>query len=392
MKKFKNRRFIGLAITLCIAFAPAVQAYNQSFADYVANLHLQSYPAIEKKAEKEFQPPQSIGEWLKALRTPRVLDLRKLDDRDKRKIAFEQMVQPVTSRENVVDRALVDKMQLVRGDTRATDHLVSRLTTAPNGKNLLKTTVGAKRLVEMISKQTTDIDALRRHQAIIRELTSNDSLRNKCNELLTKMNVVEPLVYDLFSRDEEIENPKVKVVKSLIGLTGAGLTTTTRLGEAFTFLPLILLAAELGTLATVKNPIARGIAQGALPGSIVTTLFLPISSAAVRLGAHIRLNMQEKLIGMATYLTALKQLIYDMGTNTEIRSAMPNLKTISQLLHHDQKASKEFNALNKLLSKSTFNREKPSALSSPGNIVDAYRKIIQEGIRKEYAPAMNLLG
>ena len=401
MKKLlKNKQAIALLVVLSIVSTPAVHAYTQEFANTAANIHLQSFPVIEEKEPiKEFKMPQGLGDLLKIFRSKRELGLRKFDEREKREIAFKQMPQKPAFKEEVIDAPFVEKMLLVRGDSgRPMDHLMTRLTTAANGKSLLKTTAGAKRFVEMITQPTTNIDVLKKRQEIILQLVNNNALRTKCNNLLTKMQRAEPLVYDLYSRNSDNEAEKMKAVDSQFKLTETNiLTITTRTQEAGEIIAITLpfIAALGGTINVAvaketQDKTIAGIEAGF--GTAFTSIFAFGGLTQMKLGLHVRLNMQERLIGMATYLTALKKLIYTVGKNSTIGPLMPELKTISQQLHHDQEASKGFNTLNKLLSTSTFAKEKPSAFSSPGRIVNSYREMIKEDVRKEYAQAMNLLG
>ena len=130
--------------------------------------------------------------------------------------------------------------------------------------------------------------------------------------------------------------------------------------------------------------------------AIVLTVFSPLTFVGVAAQSktqwYTRLNMQERLIGMATYLTSLKGLVYTLGKDETVGPLLPTLKKISQQLRYDESGSDEFNKLNALLSKDTFSEGNPSGFSSPGRVVNAYREVIKEEVRKEYAEAMNLLG
>ena len=184
----KSKKIIGLLTVFGILLSPSIQAYNREFLDHVANAHLQSFPSIKT----ETPPDQTLkmegwGDLWKRARSKRELGLRPFNYRDRREMAFQQAAsRPLMG--DVIDRTLVEKMLLVRGETdRPADHLMYRLTTDSEGKSLLKTTMGAKRFVEMISQVTTDVKELARRQSIIKALVENDALRETCNELLSKM-------------------------------------------------------------------------------------------------------------------------------------------------------------------------------------------------------------
>ncbi len=401
----KNRLSIGLLIAFGTVCTPALQAYSQEYADAIANIHLQSFPSIEKDLTPEkVLTPQGLKDMWKLFQSKRELGLRELGEREKREMAFKQM--PLTPQdETVIDARLVEKMLLVRGDTeRATDHLMTRVTTAPNGKKLLQTTVGAKRFVEMLSEPTTNMQKLFTRQSIIKELVNNDELRAECSRLLETIKRVEPLVYDLYSRNQESETERMKVVDSQLGLTGTKtLTVTTRALDAIFLGSLVApIIGGLGTYQRVRKykrthtqeDLESAIKWGG--GTALYTIEYPLifvsAIAQVKMQSYIRLNMQERLIGMATYLHALRELIYRVGKNSTISPLMPTLRTTSQKLYKDDEASKEFNKLNNLLRSRAFKREKPSIFSSPGTIINAYREMIKESVRKEYSAAMNLLG
>lgn len=394
----KNRQIIGLVTILGILVSPTIQAYNREYLDHVANAHLQSFPSI--KTDETPEPTlkmEGLGDLWRMARSKRALGLRPLNARDKHEISFKQALsRPIIG--DSIDRTLVEKLLLVRGETdRPGDHLMYRLITDPNGKNLLKTSMGAKCFVEMISQATTDVKELARRQSIIKALVENNALREACNNLLSKMEAVEPYVYDLYSRNPESESEKTKVVGSNLGLNGTTtLTITTRLQETFNAgsmaFPLLLAGLAKRARKAGKNQMADMWKKEA----IVITLLSPLTFVGVaaqsKVQWHTRLNMQERLIGMATYLTSLKELVYTLGKDKTVGPLLPTLKKISQQLQRDESGSDGFNKLNRLLSKRTFSEGNPSGFSSPGRIVNAYREIIKKDVREEYAQALNLLG
>ncbi|TET33398.1 hypothetical protein E3J61_04080 [Candidatus Dependentiae bacterium] len=394
-KALKIRRIISLLVAIATLVSPSLQAYTQEYVNKIADNHLRTFPVIEKAPHKEESiKPKNFKAFLQMITKPRHLGLRDLNDRDKREIAFKYMQQAPFSQEDIIAASLVDKLNLIRGEARPNDHLMGRLTTDPAGKELLMTTAGAKRFVEIVAQPTTDLTTIRKRQTIIRELVNNDALRIQCNQLLAKIQKAEPFVFDMYTRNPDSEEEKMKMADSQIGLKGTNtLTVTTRTGEVIFAIGVPLMIA--GSLFQL----GKGIKEDD-PTKIVGGAFFTLYTLLVQLGAvwnmkvtvDIRKNMQERLMGMATYLSSLKQLAQTLEKDSAIGQLIPELNKIVQQLEYDKNASKDFNRLNELLRKKTFIEGTPSALSSPGNIVNAYRRAIQEEVRKEYAPAMNLLG
>lgn len=399
MKKiFKHKHTLGVIFALTLAYNPVANAYTQEFADYVANRYLSTFPTIATEKKPEMIIPKSYKDFVKFMWTPRYLGLRDLHERDMREITFKQMQKAPTIDTPVIDRQFIDKMQIVRGEAQAMDHLAARITMIPEAHNFLHTflhtQVGTKRLIEMLSQPMLSLAGLRSRQTIIKTLVSNDLLRNQCTKLLEKIKASESLVFDLYTRNDESESEKLKFVQSAIpGVRGAGLSITTRLMDLFILaylaVPPILTyqAIQHARTTTEQN---KAVEKGVM--ALMFGIDYPIFISLLKLLTNIRLNMQERLMGMATYIASLQQLVKIVQENSAIAPLLPELQTVSQQLAYDARASKEFNQLNKLLRTSTFAEGKPSALSSPGNIVGAYEKIIKESVRKEYAAAMNLLG
>ena len=210
MKKMqKIRRIVGLVVAIAITVSPSLQAYTQEYVSKIADKHLQTFPVVDKPEFKEESlQPKNFKALLNMITTPRQLGLRDLNDRDKREIAFKHMKLAPFSQEDIIDASLVDKLNLIRGEARPNDHLMGRLTTDPAGKELLMTTAGAKRFVEIVAQPTIDLTAIRKRQTIIRELVNNDALRIQCNQLLAKIQKTEPLVFDMYTKSTEAEDEK----------------------------------------------------------------------------------------------------------------------------------------------------------------------------------------
>ncbi len=395
----KTRRIIGLLVAIATLVSPSIQAYTPEYIDHVLNNHLSTFPAVEREAEKPVKSlsQASFADYYRALRAKRDLGLRKLTEREKKEIIYKQMPNQSFLPASVIDKTFVDKINLVQGEKNLTDHLAQRINTAPDGTSLLQTEVGKKRLIEMLAQPTSNMQELGKRQSIIRELVKNDTLRKECSALLKKMNAAEHLVLELYTKqgldaqEKELNSTRLFQALRLSGPTA--LSTTTRIGQGFvgalaTIGPLLLAVA-----ADIAKDKEYGTAGGAaILGAYFTALVTIPMLGNLKLLRHVYLNMQERLIGMATYLNSLKQLMHALDGNAVVAPLLPELKQVSQQLQYDQNASKEFNQLNKLLQKRTFKEGPPSALFSPGNIMVAYRNVVQESVRREYAKAMNFLG
>src|SRR5690606_23418317 len=72
---------------------------------------------------------------------------------------------------------------------------------------------------------------------------------------------------------------------------------------------------------------ARKMARAILGGFITVPLVLILTSVQKQM-INMSQNMQQKLIGVATYINGIKQLITIMGSNTKLAGHMPELKNI----------------------------------------------------------------
>jgi hypothetical protein len=258
----------------------------------------------------------------------------------------------------------------------------------------------------MISQPTTNVLLIQKRQQIIQELVHNDALREKCSAILVKMRNVEPLFYDLHTLKELKELDKTLYFGSIWAKMGLNrpfpLSFSTRMTQltstvgSSSMLIMAIIGIKYGpkTLAQAQGGDSAATSRLLLGSyfSLISPILSLLSLSVMKQQANAMLNMQERLIGASTYFRGMKQIVYDLGMNSIIRQALPELKTISQELHYSAEKSHDFNEFNYLISKSTFNEGNPSYFSSIGNILVAYQEFMKESVRLEYAQAKNLLG
>lgn len=412
-------------LVMSILLNLTTHSYDQKFVYHVTTSNINTLTHIETKPPKTTPPVTGtiLGELVHSLHTPRELKLKNLSSRDKRTMIFEQIDPEINNQETIIDQFFVDKMGLAHGYANPHDHLVHRLITDIGNNTVLKTEIGVKRFIEMLSQPTTHIPELIKRQTIIKELVYNDTLRTQCNTLLDTIKSVEHYFFELYTK-QGLEKSEQNLLKFQPFFTKLGwnqpssLTLSTRflqLLQVFGSMSLILLAigASIDLSKKIKNytktddPIFEKLrndidefAQQTFWERIAKTrrataemLFILTAPFQTLLGLsylkeHIDeiLNIQEILIGFATYVRELKKLFHLMNTE------MPEIQTILQELRYNSQASQAFNQLNAILKKDTFARENPSIFSSPGNILTAYQYLAQPSIRKEYSRIFNMLG
>lgn len=403
---------ISFLIVFSLFATPLLQAYSTNFTDRVANHYLSAFKTIdsnqsEEKAKKKGFSQQNLIDHLRAIMAPRELGLQELGPREMAEIEF-KAVPSAPQEADIIDFNYVDKMELVKNlnNTTPQDHLISRLTKSPKGHQYLQTTMGHNKFVQMITQPVANLETLEKRQTIIKELVHNDALRTECRATLKKMSDAEALFYDLHLIKELKELEKTLYFAPFFDKAGLNrpvpLSIGTRgqqgfqvLGTSLSLVMAILVRTfghRLYEKAQENNELAK---QGlGLMGvySVISPIVSIISLGTLKQQVNATLNIQERLIGASSYLTGIKKLLYSLNMNPTIRAVMPELKQISNDLHFNNKKSHEFNELNSLLSKSTFDEGKPSVFSSVGNVLVAYKQFMKESVRAEYADAKNLLG
>ncbi len=431
MKNKLLQKLVCYTLAMSLMWSFNSHSYDQAFICHVINNNINTLITVKPNPEPSV-PDTIVGNLIQTLALPRKLKLKNLNSRDKRTIIFEQVQPELNADDTIIDQFFVDKMGLVHGYTNPDDHLVNRLCTDLQNNMLLKTEIGIKRFIEILVQPTINIQTLYNRQTIIKELVENDALRIQCMQLLDTIQSVEPYFFTLYSK-EGLEKSEQSLLKFQSFFTKLGwnkisaLTLSTRslqLLQTFGVLSLIMFAlgAVMGTSQRILNYAQTNGFQNILhdidnslrlyatstsfnermnDARKVTAeaFFICTSPFQILLGLNELkdyieeiLNIQELLMGFATYLHTANKLFHLFDNNLSIKHSMPHLQSARQELVHCPSASEEFNQLNDILQKDIFAQENPSFFSSPGNILTAYKHIAQPSIRKEYSTILNALG
>ncbi len=431
MKHYFLKKTVCYALIISMLCTISIYPYDQAFRNQIVSSNINTFTSFEASSPPLDSPPSSalLSDLIRSLLAPRTLKLKNLTPKDKRTLIFEQIESCINLDDTVIDQFFADKLNLIHGHTNPHDHLMTRLTTDTEGTPLLKTEMGAKRFIEILSQPTTNIKEISRRQTIIKELVQNSRLRNQCNELLDTIHQSETYFFELYSK-QGLDKSEYNLFKLQPFFTKLGwhkiysLTLSTRflqILQAFGIVSLLMIAFGSTTDLTKKirayrealahNPSTFGdelikfgeqnfFEQSATLRTytsealfIITTPFQTLLGLSA-LKDHVDeiLNIQEILIGFTRYLRALRTLFHLFDANPTIKSVMPDVTILMQELVHKKNASDDFNKLNNILTRKPFNRNAPSAFSSPGPLLTAYECLAQPSIRKEYSAVLNMLG
>ncbi len=423
----KLRRFFGWmgCVGLLTMLFP-LQAYDVAYRDAVANEALQAYSPIDtqKEPEEKFVEPGFMLN-LKKLFKPYESKFTAPPERMILENAFIQIPkESMSTDQNVIDVTSIKELDVIRGSSRAYDSLINRLT-GVDEESFLSTVMGRKVFIDTITTPVDEIARVKKNQRVIEVLVKNKPLREKCFDLLQKMKKAEPYFFAMYSKDGLSEAEKTLYPGPMLNFLGLGevpaaITFADRLFEALPVID-VALSAAYGAMLGVEKREKRGptprdaslleAARASLLSTGETEIVIhPKRAAAGAAGASLLFSpltamqagmvkgfidgvksLQERMIHAATFVRSAQELLKLLSLNKDIEQVLPNLNEEIAYLE-GQNASKKFRYLNKLLRKSTFNEGAPSALSSPGNILVAYKYLADKTIRSEYASLMNRIG
>jgi hypothetical protein len=209
-------RYSTYAMILAMISTFAIYPYDQDFMNHIINRNINSLTATDVPSSIAMDQDFGITDLINAIKKPRKLQLTQLTSRNKRSIMFTAIEQPLNEHDTIIDQFFADKMGIVHGEINPQDHLIKRLTTDLYGTVTLKTELGAKRFVELISQPTTAIEQLQKRQKIIHELVQNDELRLQCTRLLDAIAATEKFFFEFYRKQgiEKSEQSKLSAICS----------------------------------------------------------------------------------------------------------------------------------------------------------------------------------
>lgn len=396
MKKFqKMNKFACLFVAFGL-LAPTAQmhAYNSDYATQMANEALKAYDWVEEKPE-EAKLPQSFTEFVKAAAAPYRFDYKVPSLASVLKRSFENF--PVTdfaTAKPVIDSTTVVELELLRGGTRSGDTFIDRVTSTGEAA-LLQTVVGRQSMIEALTMPVDDMAVVQKRQAAIKALTEKNILRARCLALLQKMKEAEPYLSDMYMREglnnaEEALYPNAMIKLMQLGESPAAVTFANRLATTVGVGLNVAVSAGLGYYA--KHGTDQDLKlQATINAPLYGFLGLIAAGDRKRVTNEIK-RIQQMMIHVATFIRSAQALFQLVGTQPGLLKSMPEISKALDLLQGGSRASSKFIYLNNLLRKSTFDEGAPSALSSPGNVLVAYKYMTDKAIRAEFAPVMRAAG
>ena len=396
MKKFQRaKRFAGLLIALgLLAPTGQIHAYNPEYIKNVGDEALKAYSLIgeEQAVEKEATLPTEFGDFFKALAKPYESTFVIPAERAMLQQAFEQLpLEELPLKQEVIDQGTVKELELLRGGTRAEDSLINRITETTAG-SYLSTIIGRKSMIEAISMPVDDMDLVASRQEAIKVLIDRPVIRNRCYALLQKMRAAEPYFFDMYKKDGLTKPEEMLYPSPLLQLLGLGevpgaVTFANRMTSAL--VPFIGATAVAEAAFAAKYPNVRAV-MGLYSG--YSALMVTVLAGQRKAVTHMIKNMQERLINVATFVRSSQALLQFLTTQKGLAGSLPELKTALELVQVGSRASSKFNYLIKLLRKGTFDEGAPSAWSSPGNVLVAYKYMVDKSVRAEFTPLMKVVG
>lgn len=398
MKKIqKFNRIVGLVVVIGL-LSPSLpmHAYNRDYTVEIANEALKAYNSVGEEGQvEEVKVPETLPDMLKAFVKPYAATFVAPSERAMLQRAFEQLALPdLPLDQSVIDEGTVKELELLRGGNRSEDTLINRLTQF-NGDSLLSTVVGRKSMIEAITMPIDDLEQVTNRQRVIKLLTEKDFLRKRCFALLQKMKEAEPYLFEIYARNGITKGEEAVYPSPFMRMIGLGeVPSAITLGNRLFALLVPYAAAAAGiTGGLTQHPgMPPALKPQFVAFSLIEAVSVPLIAGQVKSITHIIKNMQDRLIHVATFMRSAQALMQLLAGQKDVVRFMPQLDEALELVQSGPQASKKFNYLNKLLQKSAFDEGAPSALSSPGNVLVAYKYMVDKAIRGEYEPFMRVVG
>lgn len=325
----------------------------------------------------------------------------------------------------VIDHTTIQELEMIRGGSETAANTLLRSITASYKQQTGLTVIGEKKCAEMLCAPLSDSNDLKVRRDIIKALSSDATLLQELSSSLQTMKESEQYILDFYGKDGISDAEKAAYPTALTSLMGLDevptiISCTNRM-FAFMLSPLWMpTCATIGTVIAVTtalwphyDPNDPLYPQAAFLASTIATaawaqntnplmlkmqaLFLPLSIPNMGVAksiAHAIMDMQERVIGVSTYMRAAKQVTQMIDAHPELAVLMPQAHAqLQKLSNQDDSVSAKYAYLNALLhDASTFDAGDPSYFSSPGNILVAYKYLSDKAIRSEYASVVNFIG
>jgi len=320
----------------------------------------------------------------------------------------------------IIDRMTIQELSLFPRDRDENNNLIDNITdTESNGFSA----IGQKRCAEMLSMPQISHKQLSARRDIIKILSKDSTLLNEIKSFLKILKESEPYVLDFYGKDgisqhEEAMYPGIVLKALSLSEFPSALTASNRLwmfGLSPAMTPTLMGVGMFGVAVfghySDNNPITKELLYQLAQGSasmiyaiytnkqmlciqgILSPLYVANLGLARSVLSAIK-NMQERAIGFATYVRTAKKLMTLLNDNPDLAELMPSLKDpLNKLEGNNNTLPNKYTYLNELLQNaSTFDVGEPSALSSPGNTLVAYKYLCDKDTRAEYASVMNMVG
>lgn len=186
-------KILSLIIISAILPNSALFTYDQAFSQHVLNSHLKTVKSVSIPS---YTPSGSL---LKNLFGGRQVTNKNLSDAQKIRQATDAFTLHSQSNQSMIDEQFIEKMGIVAGEGRKTDHHVMHAISSHNNRSLLFTSFGHARLLRLISEPINDLPVLKKRQEIIKALVKDEYLLKQAIDTLEKFKKAEAYFLDFFS-------------------------------------------------------------------------------------------------------------------------------------------------------------------------------------------------
>lgn len=386
-------RLLGLFLATSIGSNSIILCYDQAFMNHAISRYTLSFgvpPAPIAQEKKQL----TFGEQMKLLFGANTFIAAERPAQEMRDFVS-RLVGNHLLPANLIDKTVIDKIELVNGEGQPLENLASRLT---NHYSLMATELGKKRLIEMLTQPTADTTLVLKRQALLRELVANEQLLAECKAILAAAKG-KPESHLLTCLANDLKNVRPEILNLLYSPISKKRTTANHI-QTLAIHTMFGLSSLVSIAGSAMGPVALRYGNTlemksfGLTYTILSPLFIfsgVMNLAQMRLLKRVSNYVQDHLIGAATCLNSMQKLYATLSVNEIFKNNCPALESLVTLNGYSTKHSDDFNTLIRRLETNTFKGE-ASFFSLTGRILSTYHLLQDEKVRSEFTPALNALG
>ena len=399
-KRFHRSIFIATVIALMVPSGAV--AYDASFEKSIHHEILNAFgPPVEKKVPEPSKKPSGIKEHFKELFEIPIFTEPTVSPRARLQAAFELFPKMVMPEQSVIDVELINKLEILQGGMHGDQNLIKQLVTITQDgtkEDILYTSAGIKSFTEIVSMPITDFKTIQARQQVIKALMSDKALLSQASPLLQTMRDSELYLYDIYQKEglslgEQMLYPTA--IMELLGVSEMPAFVTLA-NRVYAGLPLFVTALSvLPPAIMAKYTIGREQQQALFQAGgalVIGTLGGSVHFGQIRKQLASIVNIQLKMINVTAYVRSAQKLVQLVAQLKATRTALPELEEKMLAYISNKAGSPRFQKFMKLLQSKTFDGPLPSKLSSPGNILLAYKLINEKEIKQQLGEFLDFAG